>query len=310
MTTNLWDVLGFGVVTVDDLVYVDHHPAPGSKMPVQSMLRQGGGLAGTALVAAARLGAAAAYCGTLGDDDLSLYTRQDLEREGVDCSAAVHDPAARVFHSIVIVDNSTADRCILFSTEGVKEPPAEMITAELLGRCRVVFLDHYVVETGPRILDLARAQSIPVVGDIEAVRDDRVPELMERIDHLIVGTALAGEVTGETDPAAMVRGLSGPDRACCVVTAGERGCWYSERGGEVAHVPAFSVPVVDTTGCGDVFHGAYAACLAWGYSVRRSILVSTAAAGLKATQPGGRSGIPDLPTVQRFLEEQGHDDQS
>ena len=89
-----------------------------------------------------------------------------------------------------------------------------------------------------------------------------------------------------------------------MVTAGERGCWYAERDGEVLHVPAFRVQVVDTTGCGDVFHGAYAACLAWGYPVRRAIQVATAAAGLKATQPGGRSGIPDLPTVQRFLEEQ------
>ena len=304
MTTNLWDVLGFGVVTVDDLIYVDHHPEPGSKMPVQGMLRQGGGLAGTALVAASRLGASAAYCGTLGDDDLSLYTLQELEREGVDCSEVVHDPAARVFHSIIIVDSSTGDRCILFSTEGVKEPQLEEITSDLLARCRVVFLDHYALETGPRIIDLAQAQAIPVVGDIEAVRDDRVPELMRRIDHLIVGTALAGEVTGESDPAAMVRGLSGPDRACCVVTAGEHGSWYSERGGEVLHVPAFPVPVVDTTGCGDVFHGAYAACLAWGYPVHKAIQVATAAAGLKATQPGGRSGIPDLPTVQRFLEEQ------
>jgi len=304
MTTDLWDVLGFGAVTVDDLIYVDHHPGPGSKMPVQDMLRQGGGLAGTALVAAARLGASTAYCGMLGDDDLSRYTRQELESEGVDCSAVLHDPAARVIHSIIIVDSSTADRCILFSMDGVKEPRLEEITADLLARCRVVFIDHTMVETGSRIIDLAQAQSIPVVGDIEAVRDDRVPELIQRIDHLIVGTELAGEVTGESDPLAMVRGLSGPDRACCVVTAGERGCWYAERGGEVLHVPAFPVAVVDTTGCGDVFHGGYAACLARGYSVHRAIQVATAAAGLKATRPGGRSGIPDLPTVQRFLEEQ------
>ncbi|HUW09846.1 MAG TPA: PfkB family carbohydrate kinase, partial [Anaerolineae bacterium] len=218
--------------------------------------------------------------------------------------AVLHDPAARVIHSIIIVDSSTADRCILFSMDGVKEPRLEEITADLLARCRVVFIDHTMVESGSRIIDLAQAQSIPVVGDIEALRDDRVPELIQRIDHLIVGTELAAEVTGESDPLAMVRGLSGPGRACCVVTAGERGCWYSERGGEVLHVPAFPVAVVDTTGCGDVFHGGYAACLAWGYSVRRAIQVATAAAGLKATRPGGRSGIPDLPTVQRFLEEQ------
>ncbi len=103
----------------------------------------------------------------------------------------------------------------------------------------------------------------------------------------------------------MVRVLSGPDRACCVVTAGERGCWYSERGGGVRHLAAFQVETVDTTGCGDVFHGAYAACIARGETVHRAIQVATAAAGIKATRRGGRSGIPGLPTIKRFLKERG-----
>ena len=72
------------------------------------------------------------------------------------------------------------------------------------------------------------------------------------------------------------------------------------------HFPAFPVEPVDTTGCGDVFHGAYAACLAWGYETRAAIAVATATAAFKATQPGGRKGIPDLATVKRFLEEQGY----
>ena len=58
---------------------------------------------------------------------------------------------------------------------------------------------------------------------------------------------------------------------------------------------------VDTTGCGDVFHGAYAACIARGESVARAVAVANVTAGLKATQPGGRSGIPDLETVERYL---------
>lgn len=303
-----WDVLGFGAVAVDDLIYVDQHPLPGSKMLVRDKQRQGGGLAGTALVAAARLGAKTAYCGVLGDDDLSRFTRRELEREGVDCAPILHDPAARPIHSIVIVDLSTGDRSILFSMAGVREPGPADITPELVARCRVVFVDHTLVETGARIIELAHAQGIPVVGDIEAVRHPRVLDLVHQIDHLIVGMHLAGQVTGEDEPAAMVRALSGPERACCVVTAGERGCWYTKGGGEVCHFPAFRVEVVDTTGCGDVFHGAYAACIAGGQSVRRAVQIATATAGIKATQPGGRGGIPDLPTVERFLREQGYDE--
>jgi sulfofructose kinase len=61
--------------------------------------------------------------------------------------------------------------------------------------------------------------------------------------------------------------------------------------------------VVDTTGCGDVFHGAYAACIARGDTVAAAIQVATATSAIKATQPGGRAGIPDRPTVERFMQE-------
>jgi sugar/nucleoside kinase (ribokinase family) len=62
--------------------------------------------------------------------------------------------------------------------------------------------------------------------------------------------------------------------------------------------------VVDTTGCGDVFHGAYAAALAQGMELRERVRLASAAAALKATQPGGQRDIPNLRAVRRFLKEQ------
>ncbi|MFN8458161.1 MAG: hypothetical protein U0401_26510 [Anaerolineae bacterium] len=56
-----WDILGLGVVTVDDPLYVDHYPQPNTKLPIRAKRREGGGLTATALVAAARLGASTAY---------------------------------------------------------------------------------------------------------------------------------------------------------------------------------------------------------------------------------------------------------
>ena len=299
-----WDVLGFGAVTVDDLIYVDHYPLPDTKLPIQRQQREGGGLAGTALVAAARLGAKSAYCGVLGDDELSRFTIQELAREGVDCAPCLRRAGARPIHSIVIVDQSTAQRVVLYSRAGVIPFPLEEITDELIANCRVLFVDHTAIEAGLRAAELAHAHGLPVVADVEKETEPRVFDLMRRIDHLIVGVGLAGRVTGERELSAMARTLS--DRACCVVTAGEQGCWYSERGGEVQHIPALKVQVVDTTGCGDVFHGAYAACLARGESVRMAVEVATVAAGIKATQPGGRSGIPNRETVDRVLKERAN----
>src|SRR5690242_7521018 len=109
-----WDLLGFGTVTVDDLICVERYPPPDAKAPILSRHQTGGGLAGTALVAAARLGARAAYCGVLGDDTLSRFTIAELERAGVDCAPVVHHPDARPMQAIVIVERPTGRRSILF----------------------------------------------------------------------------------------------------------------------------------------------------------------------------------------------------
>lgn len=302
--TPRWDVAGFGAVSVDDLLYVDHHPLPDSKAMVGARSRQGGGLTGTALVAAARFGARAAYWGVLGHDELSAYTIREFEREGVDCSAIERRDEARPIHAIVIVDQSTGGRSILASLEGVFAPDPERIAA-LVPEVRVLFLDHFHPEVGLRAALTARQRGIPIVGDIEFVREPTVREVVDLIDHLIVSQALARELTGEAEPAAMVEALMTAQRTCAVVTAGEHGCWYATAPSAVHHVPALQVDVVDTTGCGDVFHGVYAACLAQGIPIDLAIRMATVAAGLKATRPGGRSGIPDRPTINRALHRLG-----
>jgi len=299
--TLRWDVLGIGAVSVDDLVYVDHHPLPDSKMEVRRIERQGGGLVGTALVASARLGARAAYCGVLdGEDELGRFTIHELEREQVDCTLVLRRHGARPFHSIIIIDSSTGQRSILFTSEGVCELPPEAITAGHVAACRVLLVDHTIGEAGLAAVGTARRNGIPVVADIEPNSNPRLPELLERVDHLIIGIEFGRQCTGEAEPEAMVRALAGR-RACCVVTAGRDGAWYAIAGGPVKHLPAFAVHAIDTTGCGDVFHGAYAASIARAEAPARALLVATAAAGLKAMQRGGRAGIPQREAVERFL---------
>jgi sulfofructose kinase len=296
-----WDLLGCGAVAVDDLLYVDRFPEPDSKVPVRSEQRQGGGLTATALVAAARQGARTGFLAILDDDELSRFSVQELEREGVDCSPIIYREGTRPYHSRVVVDLGSGARTIIYSAAGVTFPGPNDFPEELVGSCRVLFLDQCSAAAVPRATDFARARGIPVVADIERIFDHNTEALLEQVDHLIIGIALGREVAGRDDPAAIVASLARRDRACCAVTAGARGCWYSERGGPVRHFPAFAVRVVDTTGCGDVFHGAYAASIARGDGVDRAIQVATATAGLKATHPGGRTGIPDRATVECFL---------
>ena len=300
-TEKRWDVLGMGVTAVDDLLYIDRFPRPDTKIPVREAHRQGGGLTATALVAAARQGARAAYCGVIGSDDLSLYALAELEREGVDCSPSERSPRGHPYHSTVIVERGSGTRTILYQP-GEIEPSAELITEELISSCRVLYIEHHVPTTGLLAAKYARLHGIPVVADVETTSFPEREAFLKAVDHLIVGKTLAQELTGKSQIVEMVRALSGPERACAVVTDGERGCWFAERGGEPRAVAGHAVQVVDTTGCGDVFHGAYAAAIARGESPARAVEVANAAAAIKATQAGGRAGIPDLKTVEAWLD--------
>ena len=300
----MWDVLGFGVVAVDDIVYVDAYPPSDSKAPVVAEKRDGGGLAGTALVAAARLGARTAYGGILGDDDLSRFTLAEFEREGVDCSLVVRQPGARPVHSIIIVDRSNGHRTILYS--GVMTPPPLQDVAQAIAQSRVLFVDSTIAAWALDALRLAHEHGVAVVADLERRPGQVVSDLGAAVDHLILGSAFASQMTGKSEPADMVRSLRTPAHAACVVTTGGDGCWYATRASdEIRHLPAFKVQAVDTTGCGDVFHGAYAASIARGEPIERALTVATATAGLKATRPGGRNGIPDRAEVEQFLRQHG-----
>jgi sulfofructose kinase len=298
-----WDIIGIGALAVDDLIYLDHYPQLNEKMAITTKQRQGGGLTATALVAAARQGSKSAYCGRLGDDELSLYSLQEFQREGVDISPVQHWDGANPYHAIILVDIPSASRVILFNSQGVQEPDSSVVTEDLIIGTRILFIDYTAYNAGLLAASFAHAHGIPVIADIESAILPDLNSFLSAIDHLIVGIDTARAITHQLTTESMAQALSNPQRAASVVTDGVNGCWYSEYGGPVYHFPAYKVTVVDTTGCGDVFHGAYAAAMARGENVRRSIQIASASAAIKAQCCGGRDGIPDLPTVENFIKE-------
>jgi ribokinase len=163
-------------------------------------------------------------------------------------------------------------------------------------------VDHLGVPGIIRAARLARRAGIPVVADIESDRDPQIHQLLALTDHLILSRGFATALTGAKSPELAVRKLARPDRQVAAVTCGDQGCWYLARGWSLPkYQPAFRVKAVDTTGCGDVFHGAYAFALVRGMALEERIRFASATAALKATRPGGQAGIPPLAAVRRFL---------
>jgi sulfofructose kinase len=302
-----YDILGLGCVAIDDLLYVASYPPADSKVQVQRRERQCGGLTGTALVAAARLGSNCVYAGTLGTDDLSRFVIERLKREGIEVAVNPRFPEARPIHSVIVVEEGKQTRTIFFDLHGVLGAQADWPDEDTIRSARVLYVDHFGVEGMIRAASIARHAGIPIVADFESDLMPQFAELLGLVDHLVLSQEFAEKLTSHADPRAAARSLWTDARKTVIITCGVQGCWHlsDSEPERPRHQPAFAVQTVDTTGCGDVFHGAYASALASGQDLEQRVRFAAAAAALKATQRGGQAGIPTRAQVEVFLKESG-----
>lgn len=298
------DVLGFGAVAVDDLLFLEQFPKPDGKYRVIRRERHPGGLTGTALVAAARLGSRCAYAGTLGSDELSDFIRKSLSAEGVSVEHVVMQEGALPFRSTIVEDMGGKTRTILWDASDAIGAHDSLPAERLIREAGVLFVDHVGLVGMLRAARIARQAGIPVVGDFEVRHSAPFDELLALTDHLILAQDFAREITGSSDARAAAEALwNNAARAAVVVTMGADGAWFvsKELPAQARFQPAFAVEVVDTNGCGDVFHGAYASCLVRGMPMSERVRFAAATAAIKAAFVGGQKGIPTRAEVERFL---------
>ncbi|MGO9308945.1 MAG: PfkB family carbohydrate kinase [Spirochaetia bacterium] len=303
------DILGLGAVAVDDLFFLNEFPRPDSKVRVQRRERHVGGLTATALVAARRMGRDCDYAGTLGDDELSRFVVDGLAAEGVSLRHLVQRAGTRPFHSTILIDTDTRTRTILVDEQDAAGADPALPAPEVIRAARVLLVDHAGLPGMLRAARIARAAGVPVVADLERNRGPILEQLLGLVDHLVLPYDFARELTGAAGCPEIVRALWKPGRAAVVVTRGAQGAWYvtEEEPRAVYHQPAFQVQEVDTNGCGDVFHGVYAAGVSEGMPAEQRIRLAAAVAACKATQPGGQQGIPMRRDADRFCAERSGD---
>lgn len=298
---STFDVLGIGAVAVDDVIYVEEFPAADLKTQVLRRQRYFGGLTSIALVTVARLGSKAAYAGVLGYDDFSEYALAKLAQETINLDFVVRHPQARPILSTIIVGNKGSTRNIFFYLSEISGAHHELPDASVIRAARVLLVDHLGLDGMLRAARIARAAGIPIVSDLELNVSPHFHELLGLVDHLIMSIEFATILTGESQPDVAALKLWSSERKVVVVTCGAAGAWYLSDDGIVRHQPSFPVDIVDTNGCGDVFHGAYAACLARGMETGKRVRFACAAAALKATRTGGHLAVPTQLMVESLL---------
>jgi sugar/nucleoside kinase (ribokinase family) len=300
-----YDVLGVGISSVDDLFYISNYPAANCKMPIASSARCGGGPACTAMAAVGALNGTAGYLARLGSDEVSRYVKAELNLRGVDTRHIIEDSKGAPYYCIIVVDEA-GNRMVLYDSSRYRVLTSGDISDELLQSTAVLLLDYLSGAAATSIAEKARSAGVLTVGDIEG-QTEAALHLTELVDYLIVPDDFAAWASGDSKPEEACAFLAQTERRATVVTVGAKGCYFcTPQDRAVIHFPAFVVDAFDTTGCGDVFHGAFALASARGASVPDAIVFASAASALKANaSEGQRHGWDALPTsesVFRFLQ--------
>lgn len=302
MTTH---ILCLGNSTLDKIWPLPQLPTAGGKYRANDYMEVGGGMAANAAVAVARLGGSVAYWGRAGNDGAGDTMRKEIAAYGVNITHFRLYAGARSSTSAVLVAGNGERAIINFRGAGIPDDPA-WLPLELVKDAHAVLADIRWVEGACAIFTAARAHHIPTVLDGEIASSEAYVATLPLVDHAVFSepglSAFSGvpSLDNDADRLTALRKVRTLGCRIAALTRGDQGVvWIDDNG--VHFQASFAVEVVDTTGAGDVFHGAYALALGEGDSVPNAMRFASAVAALKCTRHGGRAGIPDRSEVSAFL---------
>jgi len=291
-TRKRLDVVGFGLNTIDHLCLVARHPRLDSKQRMQAYERQAGGQVPTALVALQRWGMATGYVGCFGDNRDGSDSHASLAREGVDLAGCRTRQGTGHHVSVILIDQVTGERSVVWQRPDELAMHPQELCREHVTAGRLLLLDAYDVEATLRAARWAKEDGVAIVLDIDGPGPG-VEELLRLTDMLIVSAEVLPRLTGAGDLRKALRQAAKKGPSFVGITLGAGGALAFE-GGRFHYVPAFHVPVVDTTGAGDIFHAGCIYGLLQGWPSERTLRFAAASAALKCGRLGARPGIPTL----------------
>ncbi|HEV2351241.1 MAG TPA: PfkB family carbohydrate kinase [Terriglobia bacterium] len=300
MKNSRIDVVGIGLNATDTVIRVRVFPALGGKERLLSSSMQAGGQIATALVTCQRLGLRSRYVGKMGDDAGGLFQLASLRSEGLDLQFARVARGTPNQLAYIIVDEATGERTVFWDRHPHLAMAASELRPEVLRGARALLIDGCDVETCYFAAQWARAQGIPVVADLDTVYK-KVEKLFPLIDYLVASANFLPTLTGDNDPFRVLKYMAKEYHMPAPgMTLGRDGALVLWRG-RFHYSPGFVVETVDTTGAGDVFHGAFVYGLVSGWAMERILDFSNAMAGLNCTALGARGGIATRAQAQKLV---------
>jgi len=295
-------IVGLGCLAHDNVLVTETTWAAGKGRIVRRETRFGGNVR-NALATVAALDHPAAYLATVGTSSLGDEAFADLLEHHIDTRFIERIPGADPVTSVLTI-TSDGERYIAFDDDALASTPLPSTPTidDALSAANVLLVDAPTASPGSlEVVQRARAAGIPVVLDAERDPTDNVLALIAVADHLVIPLAFGRDITGKDTPADVIDELWSSHCTAVVLTDGPRGAYAAESPTQTLHVPAFDIPVIDTTGCGDAFHGAYALALARGEDLASRLTFASAAAAVIAAREPGQQRTPTTNEIAQLL---------
>ncbi len=297
-----FDVVGVGHSCVDRLCVVEDYPREDESTHITSISVQGGGAVATAMVAVSRLGRKSAFIGNVGSDLISKEAMRLFQSDGVDTTNMVERSDCWGLESFVMVNPANGSRTKFPQRDTLPSIDWDDSLILAIKSARYLHLDGTNYLNALEAARIARENGVIVSLDgCSMQKDNELNKALASLsDILIMNKRYPLRVTGKDSYKEALLEISawGPSTVMC--TLGEKGV-LAVLDGKVRHFPAYQVKALDTTGCGDVFHGAFLVALLEGYSVEDAIRFSSAVSAIKCQRVGGRAGIPTMEETLSFM---------
>jgi sugar/nucleoside kinase (ribokinase family) len=292
------DLVGVGLNATDTLIPLPDYPARGSKVEFRGATVMPGGQTATTVVGCQKWGLSTRYVGKLGSDDAAKLHQDAFQRAGVE-ARLVQVPGAASPQSLIIVDGG-GERTVLCRRDDRLVLKPEDLNPEWIKNARALHVDGYDTAAATVAARWAKEAGIPVIADLDELYTG-VEELIELVDYLIVSRDFPFRLMKEKDLEKALRGMHA--RYKCKLTAatlGQDGVMAWD-GSQLLLRSAFRVPVVDTTGAGDIFHAGFIYGLLQGWPLERQLDFACAAAALNCMASGARGGIETVAAIEETM---------
>ena len=296
-----FDVAGVGLNATDTLILLPRFPAYAGKVAFDEEILSPGGQVASAMVTCARLGLRVKYIGTVGDDERGRVQMESLRGSGINLDDVEIRANCANQTAYILIDRSTGERTVLWRRHDCLRLDPQAITEQAILSARLLHIDAHDTLAVARAAEIARKHGIPVTVDVDTIYHgfDRV---LPNVDYLVASSEFPIQWTNEPDPFKALETIQNEYKIpVAAMTLGAHGS-LARVDGRFVYSPAFVVNCVDTTGAGDVFHGAFCYAVLQKMPMREALEFSNAMAALNCTALGARGGIGTIEEAKALMQ--------